>query len=154
MAGLLTASPRRAGVNLSAKPDDRRNAVSCHGSPVHVVVSLNIPAKQDPQSSKTDDRQRLAKERREERERSLAVREQQILQKEERARQLYEKQMEERWRKLEEQRQREEQRRAAVEEKRRQKLEEEKFIPLQQLHYRMGLQFFKNIYLRMFGASL
>ncbi|XP_038658732.1 MAP7 domain-containing protein 2-like isoform X3 [Scyliorhinus canicula] len=80
----------------------------------------------DPQSSKTDDRQRLAKERREERERSLAVREQQILQKEKRARLLYEKQMEERWRKLEEQRQREEQRRAAVEEKRRQKLEEEK----------------------------
>ncbi|XP_072370506.1 MAP7 domain-containing protein 2-like isoform X7 [Scyliorhinus torazame] len=84
------------------------------------------PRRTDPQSSKTDDRQRLAKERREERERSLAVREQQILQKEKRARLLYEKQVEERWRKLEEQRQREEQRRAAVEEKRRQKLEEEK----------------------------
>ncbi|XP_067895929.1 MAP7 domain-containing protein 2-like isoform X2 [Heterodontus francisci] len=126
MAELLTASPRRTGIHVSAKTDDRRNTVSCHGSPIHVVVSVNITAKQDAQTSKTDDRQRLAKERREERERSLAVREQQILQKEKRAQLLYEKQMEERWKKLEEQRQREKQRRAAVEEKRRQKLEEEK----------------------------
>uniref|UniRef100_UPI00398E6524 MAP7 domain-containing protein 2-like n=1 Tax=Pristiophorus japonicus TaxID=55135 RepID=UPI00398E6524 len=88
--------------------------------------SCGIPDKQYIQSSKTDDRQRLAKERREERERSLAVREQHIRQKEQRARLLYEKQMEERWRKLEEQRRREEQRRAAVEENRRQKFEEEK----------------------------
>ncbi|XP_051871090.1 MAP7 domain-containing protein 2-like isoform X2 [Pristis pectinata] len=84
------------------------------------------PRRSDVHQSKRDDRQRLAKERREERDRSLAVREQQILQKERKARLLYEKQMEERWRKLEEQRQREEQRRAAVEEKRRQRLEEEK----------------------------
>ncbi|XP_069748537.1 MAP7 domain-containing protein 2-like [Narcine bancroftii] len=55
-----------------------------------------------------------------------AVREQQILQKERRARLLYERQMEQRWRKLEEQRQREERRRVAVEEKRRQRCEEEK----------------------------
>ncbi|XP_039570344.1 MAP7 domain-containing protein 2 [Passer montanus] len=74
---------------------------------------------------KTDERQRLAKERREEREKYLAAREQQILEKERRAKLQYEKQMEERWRKLEEQRQREEQKRAAVEEKRRQKLKEE-----------------------------
>uniref|UniRef100_A0A8C3MUX2 MAP7 domain-containing protein 2 n=1 Tax=Geospiza parvula TaxID=87175 RepID=A0A8C3MUX2_GEOPR len=74
---------------------------------------------------KTDERQRLAKERREEREKYLAAREQQILEKERRAKLQYEKQMEERWRRLEEQRQREEQKRAAVEEKRRQKLKEE-----------------------------
>uniref|UniRef100_A0A8B9NIY7 MAP7 domain containing 2 n=1 Tax=Accipiter nisus TaxID=211598 RepID=A0A8B9NIY7_9AVES len=55
----------------------------------------------------------------------VAAREQQILEKERRAKLQYEKQMEERWRKLEEQRQREEQKRAAVEEKRRQKLKEE-----------------------------
>ncbi|NXR07231.1 MA7D2 protein, partial [Semnornis frantzii] len=54
-----------------------------------------------------------------------AAREQQILEKERRAKLQYEKQMEERWRRLEEQRQREEQKRAAVEEKRRQKLKEE-----------------------------
>ncbi|XP_030331964.1 MAP7 domain-containing protein 2 isoform X3 [Strigops habroptila] len=74
---------------------------------------------------KTDERQRLAKERREEREKYLAAREQQILEKERRAKLQYEKQMEERWKRLEEQRQREEQKRAAVEEKRRQKLKEE-----------------------------
>ncbi|KAM6096597.1 MAP7 domain-containing protein 2 isoform 1-T1 [Chlamydotis macqueenii] len=74
---------------------------------------------------KTDERQRLAKERREEREKYLAAREQQILEKERRAKLQYEKQIEERWRRLEEQRQREEQKRAAVEEKRRQKLKEE-----------------------------
>ncbi|XP_025908097.1 MAP7 domain-containing protein 2 isoform X1 [Nothoprocta perdicaria] len=74
---------------------------------------------------KTDERQRLARERREEREKYLAAREQQILEKERRAKLQYEKQIEERWRRLEEQRQREEQKRAAVEEKRRQKLKEE-----------------------------
>ncbi|XP_064927623.1 MAP7 domain-containing protein 2 isoform X1 [Columba livia] len=74
---------------------------------------------------KTDERQRLAKERREEREKYLAAREQQILEKERRAKLQYEKQIEERWRRLEEQRLREEQKRAAVEEKRRQKLKEE-----------------------------
>ncbi|XP_073920565.1 MAP7 domain-containing protein 2 isoform X3 [Castor canadensis] len=74
---------------------------------------------------KSDERQRLAKERREEREKCLAAREQQILEKQQRAKLQYEKQIEERWRKMEEQRQREDQKRAAVEEKRKQKLREE-----------------------------
>ncbi|XP_023564598.1 MAP7 domain-containing protein 2 isoform X4 [Octodon degus] len=74
---------------------------------------------------KSDERQRLAKERREEREKYLAAREKQILEKQRRAKIQYEKQIEERWRKLEEQRQREDQKRAAVEEKRKQKLREE-----------------------------
>ncbi|XP_075119706.1 MAP7 domain-containing protein 2 isoform X4 [Leptodactylus fuscus] len=74
---------------------------------------------------KTDERQRLAKERREEREKCLAAREQQILEKERRAKVQYEKQVEERWKKLEEQRVREEQKRAAVEEKRKLKIREE-----------------------------
>ncbi|NWT91132.1 MAP7 protein, partial [Lanius ludovicianus] len=55
-----------------------------------------------------------------------AARESVWLEREERARQHYEKHLEERRRKLEEQRLKEERRRAAVEEKRRQKLEEEK----------------------------
>uniref|UniRef100_A0A8C2IB32 MAP7 domain containing 2a n=1 Tax=Cyprinus carpio TaxID=7962 RepID=A0A8C2IB32_CYPCA len=75
---------------------------------------------------KTDDRMRLAKERREEREKSLAAREQAIKEKERRAQLQYEKTVEERWKRLEEQRQKEELRRAAVEEKRRHQLEEEK----------------------------
>ncbi|KAM4796971.1 MAP7 domain-containing protein 2 [Rhinophrynus dorsalis] len=74
---------------------------------------------------KTDERQRLAKERREEREKCLAAREQQMLEKEKRAKLQYERQMEERWKKLEEQRLREEQKRAAVEEKRKMKIREE-----------------------------
>ncbi|KAL0587966.1 MAP7 domain-containing protein 2 [Plecturocebus cupreus] len=78
---------------------------------------------------KSDERQRLAKERREEREKCLAAREQQILEKQKRATLQYEKQIEERWRKLEEQRQREDQKRAAVEEKRKQKLREEELGP-------------------------
>ncbi|XP_054872057.1 ensconsin isoform X9 [Amphiprion ocellaris] len=76
--------------------------------------------------NKIDERQRLARERREERERQNAVKEAQLQAKEERARQHYEKHLEEKRRKLEEQRMKEEKRRAAVEEKRRQKLEEDR----------------------------
>ncbi|XP_071405249.1 ensconsin isoform X2 [Pithys albifrons albifrons] len=79
-----------------------------------------------PTVLKVDDRQRLARERREEREKQLAARESVWLEREERARQHYEKHLEERRKKLEEQRLKEERRRAAVEEKRRQRLEEDK----------------------------
>ncbi|XP_074000717.1 ensconsin [Numenius arquata] len=79
-----------------------------------------------PTILKVDDRQRLARERREEREKQLAARETIWLEREERARQHYEKHLEERRKKLEEQRLKEERRRAAVEEKRRQRLEEDK----------------------------
>ncbi|NXY42871.1 MAP7 protein, partial [Ceuthmochares aereus] len=75
---------------------------------------------------RTEERQRLARERREERERQHAARETQILEKERKAKLQYEKQLEERQRKLKEQKQKEEQRRAAVEEKRKQKIEEDK----------------------------
>ncbi|XP_044533013.1 ensconsin isoform X5 [Gracilinanus agilis] len=79
-----------------------------------------------PPLLRVDDRQRLARERREEREKQLAARETVWLEREERARQHYEKHLEERKKKLEEQRLKEEKRRAAVEEKRRQRLEEDK----------------------------
>ncbi|GAB0186748.1 ensconsin [Grus japonensis] len=79
-----------------------------------------------PTILKVDDRQRLARERREEREKQLAARESVWLEREERARQHYEKHLEERRKKLEEQRLKEERRRAAVEEKRRQRIEEDK----------------------------
>ncbi|XP_032537944.1 ensconsin isoform X10 [Chiroxiphia lanceolata] len=79
-----------------------------------------------PTVLKVDDRQRLARERREEREKQLAARETIWLEREERARQHYEKHLEERRKKLEEQRLKEERRRAAVEEKRRQRIEEDK----------------------------
>ncbi|XP_019405744.1 PREDICTED: ensconsin isoform X8 [Crocodylus porosus] len=79
-----------------------------------------------PPVLKVDDRQRLARERREERDKQLAARESIWLEREERARQHYEKHLEERRKKLEEQRLKEERRRTAVEEKRRQRIEEDK----------------------------
>nr|XP_045015190.1 ensconsin [Jaculus jaculus] len=79
-----------------------------------------------PPVLRVDDRQRLARERREERDKQLAAREIVWLEREERARLHYEKHLEERKKKLEEQRLKEERRRAAVEEKRRQRLEEDK----------------------------
>ncbi|XP_075900684.1 ensconsin isoform X8 [Nelusetta ayraudi] len=76
--------------------------------------------------NKNDERQRMARERRVEREKQNAVKEAQWQAREERARQFYERQIEEKKKKLEEQRVKEDRRRAAVEEKRRQKLEEDK----------------------------
>ncbi|XP_053499102.1 ensconsin isoform X1 [Ictalurus furcatus] len=80
----------------------------------------------EPLVLKPDERQKLARERREEREKQNAVLKAQLFEREERARLYYEKQLEDRRRRLEEQRLKEERRRVAVEEKRRQKLEEEK----------------------------
>ncbi|XP_043928190.1 MAP7 domain-containing protein 2 isoform X4 [Protopterus annectens] len=102
-----------------SKMNDRKNHVNGTASPVRVNQNASDGL------LKTDDRQRLAKERREEREKYLAARELQILEKERKAKLSYEKQMEERWKKLEEQKQREDQKRAAVEQKRKQKLREE-----------------------------
>ncbi|XP_072558683.1 ensconsin isoform X13 [Paramormyrops kingsleyae] len=100
------------------------------GRPTSAGVGQNVSGsagnKSEPLSLKTDERLRLARERREEHEKQFALRETAWLQREERARQFYERQLEERRKRLEEQRAREEQRRAAVEEKRKQKLEEEK----------------------------
>ncbi|XP_068433163.1 ensconsin isoform X3 [Clinocottus analis] len=76
--------------------------------------------------NKIDERQRLARERRGEREKQNAVKEAEWQAREERARLHYERQVEERRRRLEEQRVKEDRRRVAVEEKRRQKLEEDK----------------------------
>ncbi|XP_071614137.1 MAP7 domain-containing protein 3 [Heliangelus exortis] len=99
-------------------------------SPVAVQSSINIKTATKPvidgSTLRTEERQRLARERREEREKQHAAKETQILEKERKAKLQYEKQLEERQRKLKEQKQREEQRRAAVEEKRKQKIEEEK----------------------------
>ncbi|XP_061785667.2 ensconsin isoform X7 [Nerophis lumbriciformis] len=76
--------------------------------------------------NKTDERLRLARERREEHEKQNAIKEAEWQAREERARQHYQKHLEERRKKLEEQRIKEDKRRAAVEEKRRQKLEDDK----------------------------
>ncbi|XP_059396608.1 ensconsin-like isoform X7 [Carassius carassius] len=89
-------------------------------------TDIHIVTRPEPLMLKIDERQRLARERREELEKQNAVRDSKWIEREERARQFHERQLEERRKKLEEQRDKEERRRAAVEEKRRQKLEEEK----------------------------
>ncbi|XP_039730834.1 MAP7 domain-containing protein 3 isoform X1 [Pteropus medius] len=76
---------------------------------------------------KNDLKQKLAKERREERRRQQdANKEIQLLEKERRSKIRYEKQMEEKQRKLREQKEKDEQRRISAEEKRKQKLREER----------------------------
>ncbi|XP_078786712.1 MAP7 domain-containing protein 2a isoform X2 [Oryzias latipes] len=121
------SSPARTGRSTPSN-SDKKPHMNGYASPSHLATNGNSHGgKQGVEGyMKTDDRMRLAKERREERERSLVAREQLIREKERRARLQYERTVEERWRRLEEQRQKEEQRRAAVEEKRRQQLEEER----------------------------
>uniref|UniRef100_A0A2I3I022 MAP7 domain containing 1 n=1 Tax=Nomascus leucogenys TaxID=61853 RepID=A0A2I3I022_NOMLE len=75
---------------------------------------------------KAGERHKLAKERREERAKYLAAKKAVWLEKEEKAKALREKQLQERRRRLEEQRLKAEQRRAALEERQRQKLEKNK----------------------------
>ncbi|XP_016072022.1 PREDICTED: MAP7 domain-containing protein 3 [Miniopterus natalensis] len=76
---------------------------------------------------KNDIKQKLAKERREEKRRQQdATKEIQLLEKERKSKIQYEKQMEEKQRKLREQKQKDEQRRISAEEKRKQKLQEER----------------------------
>ncbi|XP_054412878.2 ensconsin isoform X5 [Pongo abelii] len=111
----------------SYKVQDKKNASNRPASAISGQNNNHSGNKPDPPPVlRVDDRQRLARERREEREKQLAAREIVWLEREERARQHYEKHLEERKKRLEEQRQKGERRRAAVEEKRRQRLEEDK----------------------------
>ncbi|XP_005455356.1 MAP7 domain-containing protein 1a isoform X6 [Oreochromis niloticus] len=87
-------------------------------------ASPALKSKRD--AMKSEDRQKLAKERREEKAKYLAAKKTQWLEKEEKARQLREQQLEERRRKLEEQRIKAEKRRTALEERQKQKLEKNK----------------------------
>ncbi|XP_051816851.1 ensconsin isoform X9 [Acanthochromis polyacanthus] len=116
--GSSAARPGSSGSGQTFTPTPSRTTTSPNTSGAVKADSLLF--------NKIDERQRLARERREERERQNAVKEAQLQAKEERARQHYEKHLEEKRRKLEEQRMKEEKRRAAVEEKRRQKLEEDR----------------------------
>ncbi|XP_043398928.1 ensconsin isoform X14 [Chelonia mydas] len=122
---------RRLKASEDSKVQDKKAASSSHPTSAASRQSPNNSAAKavvadHPPVLKVDDRQRLARIRREEREKQLAARESVWLEKEERARQHYEKQLEERKKKLEEQRLKEERRRAAVEEKRKQRIEEDK----------------------------
>ncbi|XP_072231350.1 MAP7 domain-containing protein 2a isoform X3 [Leuresthes tenuis] len=119
------SSPSRTGKTTPSSVEKKPH-MNGHPSPSHLAANASNSHGVLEGYMKTDDRMRLAKERREERERSLAAREQLIREKERRAQLQYERTVEERWKRLEEHRQKEELRRAAVEEKRRQQLEEER----------------------------
>ncbi|XP_029452354.1 ensconsin isoform X2 [Rhinatrema bivittatum] len=123
-------NPRRLkeSEGIQSKIQEKRStSLSRPTSAISLQSSIISGAKPDLHPIlKVDERQKLARERRLEREKQLAARESFWLEKEEKARQYYEKHLEERKRKLEEQRIKEEKRRAAVDEKRRQRIEEEK----------------------------
>ncbi|XP_054351860.1 MAP7 domain-containing protein 1 isoform X3 [Pongo pygmaeus] len=104
--------------------DARPPRRSSQPSPTAVPASNSPPIKQEVK--KAGERHKLAKERREERAKYLAAKKAVWLEKEEKAKALREKQLQERRRRLEEQRLKAEQRRAALEERQRQKLEKNK----------------------------
>ncbi|XP_028022421.2 MAP7 domain-containing protein 1 isoform X5 [Balaenoptera acutorostrata] len=104
--------------------DARPPRRSSQPSPTAVSAANSPPTKQD--AKKAGERHKLAKERREERAKYLAAKKAVWLEKEEKAKVLREKQLQERRRRLEEQRLKAEQRRAALEERQRQKLEKNK----------------------------
>ncbi|XP_071325124.1 MAP7 domain-containing protein 1a isoform X3 [Trachinotus anak] len=112
-----------------AKKDTDRRLTTPRKSDI-IPGSPGSPASPVPRSKqdimKSEERQKLAKERREEKAKYLAAKKTQWLEKEERAKQLREQQLEERRRKLEEQRIKAEKRRAALEERQKQKLEKNK----------------------------
>ncbi|XP_036025002.1 ensconsin isoform X5 [Onychomys torridus] len=120
--GAAHSDPAPDGCKVQEKKTPSRPASTVSGQ--NSNHSGNKP--DPPPVLRVDDRQRLARERREEREKQLAAREIVWLEREERARQHYERHLEARKKKLEDQRLKEERRRAAVEEKRRQRLEEDK----------------------------
>ncbi|KAM9512307.1 MAP7 domain-containing protein 1a isoform 11-T11 [Salvelinus alpinus] len=134
----LTSHPKTGSAQIMetyTKKDKERRV----GTPTKLDVIPKSPAtptspmpgsssspKRNKDTVKSEDRQKLAKERREEKAKYLAAKKSQWLEKEEKARQLRESQLDERRRKLEEQRIKTEKRRSALEERQKQKLEKNK----------------------------
>ncbi|XP_068426333.1 MAP7 domain-containing protein 1a isoform X4 [Clinocottus analis] len=124
------ASPARKDTDWRLTTPTKSDVISrSPGSPASPVPRL----KSGKDIIKAEERQKLAKERREEKAKYLeelslfqAAKKTQWLEKEEKARQLREQQLEERRRKLEEQRIKAEKRRAILEERQKQKLEKNK----------------------------
>uniref|UniRef100_A0A452DL01 MAP7 domain containing 3 n=1 Tax=Capra hircus TaxID=9925 RepID=A0A452DL01_CAPHI len=109
------AEERRSQGSFSSLPSQPSNIKS----PFKPVIDGSV--------LKNDIKQRLAKERREEKKRQDdANKETQLLEKERKSKIVYEKQMEEKQRKLREQKEKDEQRRISAEKKRNEMLEEER----------------------------
>uniref|UniRef100_A0AAY4DRK0 MAP7 domain containing 1b n=1 Tax=Denticeps clupeoides TaxID=299321 RepID=A0AAY4DRK0_9TELE len=112
-SSLLTDPPSKT--ETPSKPDVRPSTPAASTSP---------QPKKDGTSP--EEKQKLAKQRRDERAKYMAAKKAQWLEKEEKARRLRESQLEQRRRKLEEQRLKAEKRRTLLEERQRQKLEKNK----------------------------
>ncbi|XP_052010029.1 ensconsin isoform X2 [Xyrauchen texanus] len=124
-----TASRQRdpsSDVKLTASENKRKACALLHIRSAQININKRNGHTAESNALKVDERLRLARERREAYQKQLALREHGWLAREERAKQFYEKHLEERRKKLEEQRQREERRRMAVEEKRRQRHKEDR----------------------------
>ncbi|XP_067304303.1 MAP7 domain-containing protein 1a isoform X5 [Pseudorasbora parva] len=129
-------TPSKTESDIEARRPTKMDTTRKSITPTQPDVIPKSPATPTPRSSvspqpkkdgiKLDERQKQAKERREERAKYLAAKKSQWLEKEERARQVREQQLEERRRKLEEQRLKAERRRVELEERQRQKLEKNK----------------------------
>ncbi|KAK9959535.1 hypothetical protein ABG768_009655 [Culter alburnus] len=113
-------------VKPTALEQKRKACAPPHFKSAQININKRNGNNAESNALKVDERLRLARERREAYQKQLALRERGWLAREERAKQFYEKHLEERRKKLEEQRQREERRRMAVEEKRRQRVKEER----------------------------
>ncbi|XP_053057709.1 MAP7 domain-containing protein 3 isoform X4 [Acinonyx jubatus] len=110
-----------------AMAEERRNQGGFSSASQSSNIKSSFKPVIDGSVLKSDTRQRLAKERREEKKRQQdANKETQLLEKERKSRIQYEKLMEEKQRKLKEQKEKDEQRRISAEEKRKQKLQEER----------------------------
>ncbi|XP_051991406.1 MAP7 domain-containing protein 1-like isoform X4 [Xyrauchen texanus] len=110
--------------SLITDPPSKTEPIKSDPRPTTPGGTANSPPQIDGISS--GQRQKQAKQRREERAKYLAAKKAQWLEKEEKARRLRESQLEERRRKLEEQRLKAEKRRALLEEKKRLKFEKNK----------------------------
>ncbi|XP_039073077.1 MAP7 domain-containing protein 3 isoform X2 [Hyaena hyaena] len=110
-----------------AMAEERRNQSGFSSLSQSSSIKSSVKPVIDGSILKSDAKQRLVKERREEKKKQQdANKETQLLEKERKSRIQYEKQMEEKHRKLKEQKEKDEQRRISAEEKRKQKLHEER----------------------------
>ncbi|XP_075051555.1 MAP7 domain-containing protein 1 isoform X2 [Mixophyes fleayi] len=124
----LAENPHTSQTNESLSSTKEQQTVKCEGtsSPVAQSPTTAVSPRQKLDTQKAEQRQKQAKERREERAKYLAAKKNVWLEKEEKAKQLREKQLQDRRKKLEEQRIKVERKRVLQEERQRLKHEKNK----------------------------
>nr|XP_057902204.1 MAP7 domain-containing protein 1-like isoform X6 [Doryrhamphus excisus] len=123
-SAITDLSPKSESCTKTETPTE--TDASCKTEPSQSVPGTSSTPQPKKDSVSSEQRQKLAKQRREERARYIAAKKAQWLEKEEKARRLRESQLEDRRKKLEEQRLKAEKRRALLEEKQKLKLEKNK----------------------------